>query len=382
MASAIAIDELDPNSQLLRNFDDAWRADLALIRQITLQEMQEEEDRILAARLAGITLDAIPDDVRDMAMLRHDSDNESNHEDEPKTVSNKPNVPNIGITYKQQKKTECALCMDYTIKTDPRVPCNHKYCISCLQELFMKSMQDETLMPPRCCQKQIPIDLARLTSKQIENFNAKQLEYSTKDRLYCSQPTCSTFIPPKLIVNSIGTCPKPGCRVTTCSICKAASHGKFDCPKDEATAAVLDTARKAGWTRCYQCQAMVELNHGCFHMTCRCHAEFCYVCAIPWKNCKCPQWDEERLYREARVRTARIPADQRTQTNNGIDLNEAIQRMANQLRANHECRHTNGWAYTRGGGRCEECGHFLPQYLFRCYHCHFMACNRCRRNRL
>ncbi|CAF3968114.1 unnamed protein product [Rotaria sordida] len=332
MASAIAIDELDPNSQLLRNFDDAWRADLALIRQITLQEMQEEEDRILAARLAGITLDAIPDDVRNMAMLLHDSDNESNHEDEPKNKST--------------------------------------------------NILDETLMPPRCCQKQIPIDLARLTSKQIENFNAKQLEYSTKDRLYCSQPTCSTFIPPKLIVNGIGTCPKPGCGVTTCSICKAASHGKFDCPKDEATAAVLDTAHKAGWKRCYQCRAMVELNHGCFHMTCRCHAEFCYVCAIPWKNCKCPQWDEENLYREARVRTARIPAHQRTQTNNGIDLNEAIQRMANQLRANHECRHTNGWAYTRGGGRCEECGHFLPQYLFRCYQCHFMACNRCRRNRL
>jgi len=56
--------------------------------------------------------------------------------------------------------------------------------------------------------------------------------------------------------------------------------------------------------------------------------------------------------------------------------------MANQLRANHECRHTAGWAYTRGGGRCDECSHYLPQYLFRCYQCHFMACNRCRRNRL
>ena len=98
--------------------------------------------------------------------------------------------------------------MESTIKTDPHLPCNHTYCINCLQELFMKSMQDETLMPPRCCQKTISIDLARLTTKEIENFNAKHLEYSTKDRLYCSKPTCSTFIPPILIVNSIGTCPK------------------------------------------------------------------------------------------------------------------------------------------------------------------------------
>lgn len=98
--------------------------------------------------------------------------------------------------------------MEYVIKTDPRLPCNHIYCIGCLQQLFEQSMQDETLMPPRCCQKLIPLDLARLNREETENFNAKQLEYSTKDRLYCSQPTCSAFIPPTLIVNSIGTCPK------------------------------------------------------------------------------------------------------------------------------------------------------------------------------
>ncbi|CAF1216751.1 unnamed protein product [Rotaria sp. Silwood1] len=83
MARAIAIDELNPDSQLLRNFDDAWRADRALIRQLTLQEMQEEEDRILAARLAGVTLDTIPDNVRSMAMLLDDTDDENNYEDEP-----------------------------------------------------------------------------------------------------------------------------------------------------------------------------------------------------------------------------------------------------------------------------------------------------------
>ncbi|CAF3705638.1 unnamed protein product [Rotaria sp. Silwood1] len=86
MARAIAIDELNPDSQLLRNFDDAWRADRALIRQLTLQEMQEEEDRILAARLAGVTLDTIPDNVRSMAMLLDDTDDENNYEDEPTSM--------------------------------------------------------------------------------------------------------------------------------------------------------------------------------------------------------------------------------------------------------------------------------------------------------
>jgi len=72
----------------------------------------------------------------------------------------------------------------------------------------MLSMQDETLMPPRCCNKEIPIALAQLTPKETEDFNAKLVEYTTTDRLYCSQPTCSTFISPELIINKVGTCPK------------------------------------------------------------------------------------------------------------------------------------------------------------------------------
>ena len=37
---------------------------------------------------------------------------------------------------------------------------------------------------------------------------------------------------------------------------------------------------------------MIELNHGCFHMTCRCKTQFCYRCGAQWKTCSCPQWEE------------------------------------------------------------------------------------------
>jgi hypothetical protein len=101
--------------------------------------------------------------------------------------------------------------MEPVTKNDPHIQCGHAYCVECLRNLFKASMQDESLMPPRCCQKEIPIDLAKLTLNETEYFNAKRLEYSTTDRLYCSQPTCSTFIPPTSIVNSVGTCPKYVC---------------------------------------------------------------------------------------------------------------------------------------------------------------------------
>ena len=60
---------LDPDLQLVENDDEAWQTDLELIRELTRQEKQEEEDRAFAARLAGITIAEIPENMRRMAML-------------------------------------------------------------------------------------------------------------------------------------------------------------------------------------------------------------------------------------------------------------------------------------------------------------------------
>jgi hypothetical protein len=98
---------------------------------------------------------------------------------------------------------------------------------------------------------------------------------------------------------------RSGCTTTTCAACKSASHAPLACIQDANTHALLETARAAGWARCYRCRTLVELTHGCYHMTCRCRAEFCYVCAAPWKTCTCPQWDEQRLLADAQRRVAR-----------------------------------------------------------------------------
>lgn len=82
MARAIPYDESDPNFQIEKTFDDAWLQDLELIRQLSEQEQQEEEDRIMAARLAGVQVEPIPDNMRSLAMLLYDSDHENEHENE------------------------------------------------------------------------------------------------------------------------------------------------------------------------------------------------------------------------------------------------------------------------------------------------------------
>jgi hypothetical protein len=105
-------------------------------------------------------------------------------------------------------RKKCASCLEIVNIFEPNVPCGHSYHGECLKELFMAAIKDESLMPPRCCAQKIPLDLLRMTLSEKQKFEEKLLEHSTVDRLYCSQPSCSTFIDPKSIVNSIGTCPK------------------------------------------------------------------------------------------------------------------------------------------------------------------------------
>lgn len=148
------------------------------------------------------------------------------------------------------------------------MPCKnkHEYCRNCPAELFRLSMSDETLLPPRCCSEPIPLLHVRffLPTDLAKEFEAKHTELSTKNRTYCHDQDCSTFIPADATADDIATCPR--CRRTTCVVCKQASH-LGDCPEDTALQQLLNAADENQWQRCRQYNRVVELNYGCNHMT-------------------------------------------------------------------------------------------------------------------
>jgi hypothetical protein len=161
----------------------------------------------------------------------------------------------------------CTACQEYIRFFDTaRVPCNHEYCRDCLQDLFHASMTDDSLFPPRCCRRPITTGSVRifLTAELIKQYEQKKVEFDTPDRTYCSNPLCSAFIRSEAITNEQASC--PDCGTTTCTLCKATSHGG-DCPADTALQQVLQTADENGWQRCYSCRRLVELDIGCNHMT-------------------------------------------------------------------------------------------------------------------
>lgn len=198
----------------------------------------------------------------------------------------------------------CVICQDPIRGGQIRAPCGHYYDIACVKELFQAAIRDESLFPPRCCRTEILFAYVRphLTATEVTLFNDKQTELATPNRVYCANPSCSRFLGPKstgFFSARSKDCSALGCNTRTCLQCKgkmevATSLG-HQCKADEADEQVLALGRTAGWARCPSCAVMIELNLGCFHMTCRCRAEFCYLCTARWKTCACPQWDERRL---------------------------------------------------------------------------------------
>ncbi|KAF8553213.1 hypothetical protein OG21DRAFT_1464479 [Imleria badia] len=281
---------------------------------------------------------------------------------------------------------DCVICQDPIFGAEIRAPCGHYYGIDCVTDLFQSATRDETLFPPRCCRQNIPLTQVQLHLSQalVMTFQQKQVEFTTLKRVYCSAPTCSHFLGPLsegAFASKVYTCPALGCERRTCGKCREQHSGDWmhACRPDADAAQVLELGRTAGWARCPGCSQMIELNIGCFHMTCRCRTEFCYVCRAQWKTCPCPQWDEGRLLEAAE---ARVDAQLGRRRATGADpmRQRLVQEMMERLREDHECDHTK-WRYRHGGGICQTCGQHLPVYLLRCQGCELLACKRCRFNR-
>ncbi|KAE8373207.1 hypothetical protein BDV26DRAFT_272572 [Aspergillus bertholletiae] len=191
------------------------------------------------------------------------------------------------------QKEACVSCLE-TMPAGELVslPCQHKYCNTCIRQMAATSMVDEQLFPPRCCSRKIPPEtiLHLLPPKERESFVSKTAEYATPvtDRWYCPAPACGKWIPSMAVkAEKSQTQACPYCSTKICTGCRGISHRVGGCSSDIGLSAVLEVARLQRWQRCFNCGAVVELIFGCDHITCRCSAQFCYKCGKPWSSCIC-----------------------------------------------------------------------------------------------
>ncbi|KAJ5584347.1 uncharacterized protein N7459_004147 [Penicillium hispanicum] len=189
---------------------------------------------------------------------------------------------------------ECTLCTELHPFVDLfESPCSHSYCKTCIARLFEDSLIDDSLFPPRCCRIALPFSAVRkfLDLDVVRRFEEKSIERNDPFRTYCSNKLCSAYILPEHVQGYTGICRE--CKQETCTLCKQPSHTD-EC--DEIQDELRELGKTQGWQECAKCGHLLELHTGCYHMTCRCGHQFCYLCGLPWKTCECAQWDERRLY--------------------------------------------------------------------------------------
>ncbi|KAK3493427.1 hypothetical protein B0T13DRAFT_490167 [Neurospora crassa] len=206
---------------------DAVRQDAIAISEAVQAEEQARQDRHLACSLGGVPTstqhaarpsspafsvitEPFENDFIDKmsALYISDPDGEGAAESSAWAAGRRPRstTPGPPRPVTPAIMRQCVICRDefrfYRMAT---FPCQHHMCQGCLVELFTRLLTDQTLFPPRCCREPIALDKARflLGPELVGKFLAKKVEYETPDATYCSQPSCSHFIPPQGIANDV-----------------------------------------------------------------------------------------------------------------------------------------------------------------------------------
>lgn len=213
------------------------------------------------------------------------------------------------------KLVECLTCGsdDIPLPKSAELSCSHRMCHDCLKRIFEMSVKDPAHMPPKCCNEDhIPLKYVDklFDTKFKVLWNRKYQEYHTKNRIYCPTPKCGEWIKPKHMQRTMdgrkyALCPR--CKTKVCTLCNNKMHRSSDCPQDPEIAKLVEQAKEKGWQRCYSCKAMVELQSGCNHMTCRCKAEFCILCGAQWKTCNCPWFNYSQIPNPDALNDMRVP---------------------------------------------------------------------------
>ncbi|KAL8513047.1 hypothetical protein ACS0TY_019290 [Phlomoides rotata] len=217
----------------------------------------------------------------------------------------------------------CSICceeklslMMFTIK------CSHKFCSHCMRT-YVEGKIQSTQVPIRCPQLNCKYCISAVECRSFlpvssyESLEKALLEANilNSNKIYCPYPSCSVLLDSRECLstrassssqcdNSCVECPL--CQRFVCVDCGVPWHSSMTCdeyqniPLEERDASDLTLHRLAQnkrWKRCQQCRRMIELTHGCDHITCWCGHEFCYSCGASYRDgqqtCQCVFWDDD-----------------------------------------------------------------------------------------
>eukprot|EP01129_Flabellula_baltica_P005351 TRINITY_DN1933_c0_g1_i1.p1 TRINITY_DN1933_c0_g1~~TRINITY_DN1933_c0_g1_i1.p1 ORF type:complete len:418 (-),score=64.85 TRINITY_DN1933_c0_g1_i1:9-1262(-) len=266
-------------------------------------------------------------------------------------------LDNLGLS----EDVFCGVCFEYTVVYT--LGCNHKTCGRCITELIHTALRDFSLLPIRCCGIEIDsfIIQEHSTAEEFDRIKRVLFEKYTVDKIYCPEPQCSAMISLDGVKDNLTECICDVCQTPICISCFQIDHPFRKCKQEEDNN-IMGFIQINHLKHCPRCNAIIELAQGCYHITCLCGFEFCYLCLSEWRGRRCRNrcklWDEELLRGQAREIIRYRPQD---------NMQEIIDRIENR-----ECDHV--WEHNFGqGGRCFNCPFHMYQYYHECSNCFVRA---------
>ncbi|KAF3116281.1 hypothetical protein TWF569_000346 [Orbilia oligospora] len=205
--------------------------------------------------------------------------------------------------YKEEFSSICNICnetyQNYAVFT---LKCKHRYCVECLRDHILHAFGQPGSELPRCCGEALPLTYAGevLMESELNQLMDRRDAQESSKQISCAG--CKKDLLQGSIKDNSAYC--IDCAKFTCIHCAKDLHDGI-CPEDKDMAMLLETAKNEGWSKCGKCNHLVELTIGCFHMTCRCGHQFCYLCGVEWKTCGCPSSSEHSVLGRIREATGK-----------------------------------------------------------------------------
>lgn len=188
---------------------------------------------------------------------------------------------------------ECQICYaDKTKEEMVTLSCGHTFCKECFSSAINLALKEKNLVKIRCPHYQCYSN--QLPSADIHNFLTQEQkvhlnELQTQDWFakqshtkHCQTPDCNfAFINESTCQSNI-TCEQ--CHKTYCAQCLINHPEYMSCQAAKEKYSTADDKANQAWKnkhskQCPKCNANIEKNSGCDHMTCsKCRYEFCWKC--------------------------------------------------------------------------------------------------------
>lgn len=185
-----------------------------------------------------------------------------------------------------EREPKCRIC--YTEIDGPYVKpcrfCKKPQCFDCIKNEWLAALSDHERMPVRCCSRIVYHNVAEgiLPPAELAMYKSKYDESSTQNPFYCPVPTCSVFIPPRILEITRGKVTCYLCATDSCFKCRQIANEDHECPTSDTKAEIL---KSFNYKLCPKCGTGLMRMFGCAHVRCQCGAHWCWDCQRPINAC-------------------------------------------------------------------------------------------------